>query len=80
MPTRPATLRDAAHMPAAPAPLAPQADIGVLIAEAVADAEAALESRLAVAHQAALEAERQVPATMPREPFLKASAATSALL
>jgi hypothetical protein len=54
-----ATLRDAAHMPAAPAPLAPQADIGVLIAEAVADAEAALESRLAVAHQAALEAERQ---------------------
>jgi hypothetical protein len=54
-----ATLRDAAHMPAAPAPPAPQADIGVLIAEAVADAEAALESRLAVAHQAALEAERQ---------------------
>lgn len=54
-----ATLRDAEHMPAAPAPLAPQADIGVLIAEAVADAEAALESRLAVAHQAALEAERQ---------------------
>ena len=42
--------------PAAPAP---QADIGALIAEAVADAEAALEIRLAAAHQAALEAERQ---------------------
>lgn len=37
----------------------PQADIGTLIAEAVADAEAALEARLAVAHQTALEAERQ---------------------
>lgn len=49
--------RDAAHMPAAPA--APQADIGALIAEAVADAEAALEARLAIAHQAALDAERQ---------------------
>ncbi|UCI09220.1 hypothetical protein [Mesorhizobium sp. B1-1-8] len=39
--------------------LAPQADIGALIAEAVADAEAALEARLALAYQAALEAERQ---------------------
>ncbi|RTL94529.1 MAG: hypothetical protein EKK31_30635 [Hyphomicrobiales bacterium] len=49
--------RDASHMPAAPA--APQADIGALIAEAVADAEAALEARLTIAHQAALDAERQ---------------------
>ncbi|MGX5839705.1 hypothetical protein ACWGTI_03160 [Mesorhizobium sp. ArgA1] len=40
----------------------PQADIGALIAEAVIDAEAALEARLAVAHQAALEAERQASA------------------
>ncbi|AZO13327.1 hypothetical protein EJ069_00605 [Mesorhizobium sp. M2A.F.Ca.ET.043.05.1.1] len=54
-----ATSREAAHMPAAPAPHAPQADIGALIAEAVADAEATLEARLALAHQAALEAERQ---------------------
>ncbi|MDX8511930.1 hypothetical protein [Mesorhizobium captivum] len=37
----------------------PQADIGALIAEAVADAEAALEARLTAAHQAALEAERR---------------------
>ncbi|TIT86641.1 MAG: hypothetical protein E5W55_30205, partial [Mesorhizobium sp.] len=37
----------------------PQADIGALIAEAVADAEAALEARLTTAHQAALEAERR---------------------
>lgn len=42
-----------------PAASAPKADIGALIAEAVADAEAALEGRLAAAHQAALEAERQ---------------------
>jgi len=41
---------------------APQADIGTLIAEAVADAEAALEARLAGAHQAALDAERQANA------------------
>lgn len=41
---------------------APQADIGALIAEAVIDAEAALEARLAVAHQAELEAERQASA------------------
>jgi hypothetical protein len=41
---------------------APQADIGALIAEAVADAEAALVARLAIAHQAALEAERQANA------------------
>ncbi|RVC78595.1 hypothetical protein EN766_09070, partial [Mesorhizobium sp. M2A.F.Ca.ET.046.02.1.1] len=54
-----ATPREAAHMPAAPAPHAPQADIGALIAEAVADAEATLEARLALAHQAALDAERQ---------------------
>jgi len=48
--------RGAEHIQSAPAP---QADIGALIAEAVADAEAALEARLAIAHQAALEAERQ---------------------
>ncbi|MBZ9848680.1 hypothetical protein LB565_11875 [Mesorhizobium sp. CA14] len=48
--------RDIQHMPAAPTP---QADIGALIAEAVADAEAALEARLALSHQAALDAERQ---------------------
>jgi hypothetical protein len=54
-----ATPRDAGHMPAAPAAQAPQADIGALIAEAVADAEATLEARLALAHQAALDAERQ---------------------
>ncbi|SFO12139.1 hypothetical protein SAMN03159463_01174 [Mesorhizobium sp. NFR06] len=47
--------RDAEPMP--PAPL--QADIGALIAEAVAEAEAALEARLGLAHQVALEAERQ---------------------
>jgi hypothetical protein len=41
---------------------APQADIGTLIAEAVAEAEAALEMRLATAHAAALEAERQANA------------------
>ncbi|UVK40777.1 hypothetical protein LHFGNBLO_002296 [Mesorhizobium sp. AR10] len=40
----------------------PQADIGALIAEAIADAEAALEARLAIAHEAALEAERQANA------------------
>lgn len=38
---------------------AQQADIGLLIAEAVAEAEAALQLRLETAHQAALEAERQ---------------------
>jgi hypothetical protein len=41
---------------------APQADISTLIAEAVADAETALEGRLAAAHQAALDAERQTNA------------------
>ncbi|TIW56456.1 MAG: hypothetical protein E5V60_29000, partial [Mesorhizobium sp.] len=41
---------------------APQADIGTLIAEAVADAETALEARLAAAHHAALDAERQANA------------------
>ncbi|MBM2712241.1 hypothetical protein JQK88_13455 [Mesorhizobium caraganae] len=40
----------------------PQADIGALIAEAVIDAEAALEARLAIAHQAALEAQNQANA------------------
>jgi len=43
----------------APETPAPQADIGALIAEAVADAETALAARLGAAHQAALEAERQ---------------------
>ncbi|TGT75087.1 hypothetical protein EN802_08740 [bacterium M00.F.Ca.ET.159.01.1.1] len=55
-PNQAPTARDAEHIPAAPAP---QADIGVLIAEAVADAEAALEARLALAHQSVLDAERQ---------------------
>ena len=41
---------------------APQADIGALIAEAVIDAETALEARLAIAHQAALEAQNQANA------------------
>lgn len=54
-----ATPREAGHAPVAPAAQAPQADIGALIAEAVADAEATLEARLALAHQAALDAERQ---------------------
>ncbi|RVD16706.1 MAG: hypothetical protein EOS73_27635 [Mesorhizobium sp.] len=45
-----------------PETLAPQADIGTLIAEAVAQAEAALEVRLSAAHDAALEAERQANA------------------
>lgn len=47
------------HKPEAPAP---QADIGTLIAEAIAQAEAALETRLSSAHEAALEAERQANA------------------
>lgn len=54
--SQPPSARAAEPMPAAPAP---QADIGALIAEAVADAEAALAARLALAHQAALDAERQ---------------------
>lgn len=41
---------------------APQADIGALIAEAVAVAEAELEERLSAAHKAELEAERQANA------------------
>ncbi|RUW95780.1 hypothetical protein EN851_11830 [Mesorhizobium sp. M8A.F.Ca.ET.208.01.1.1] len=49
----------AEHMPEA---AAPPADIGTLIAEAVAQAEAALGERLAATHQAALEAERQANA------------------
>ncbi|RWC33252.1 hypothetical protein [Mesorhizobium sp.] len=50
---------DPKHQPEAPAP---QADIGTLIAEAVVQAEAALEARLSIAHEAALEAERQANA------------------
>ncbi|MBN9216787.1 MAG: hypothetical protein J0I79_02425 [Mesorhizobium sp.] len=49
----------AEYRPEAPAP---QADIGMLIAEAVAQAEAALGERLSAAHEAALEAERQANA------------------
>ncbi|MEI9430991.1 hypothetical protein [Mesorhizobium sp. Cs1299R1N3] len=48
----------AEHKPEA----APPADIGTLIAEAVAQAEAALGERLAATHEAALEAERQANA------------------
>ncbi|TPI40512.1 hypothetical protein FJW07_10090 [Mesorhizobium sp. B3-1-9] len=55
--SQPPSARAAEHMPAAAPP--PQADIGALIAEAVADAEASLEARLALAHRAALDAERQ---------------------
>ena len=50
---------DPEHKPEAPAP---RADIGTLIAEAVAQAEAALEARLSIAHAAALEVERQANA------------------
>ncbi|RWC43678.1 MAG: hypothetical protein EOS55_22050 [Mesorhizobium sp.] len=50
---------DPKHQPEAPAP---QADIGTLIAEAVVQAEAALEARLSIAHEAALEAERRANA------------------
>ncbi|KAA3451812.1 hypothetical protein C7I87_03930 [Mesorhizobium sp. SARCC-RB16n] len=53
----------AEHKPEAPAP---QADIGTLIAEAVAQAEATLGERLAAAHDAALEAERQANAEQAR--------------
>ncbi|WP_137933496.1 hypothetical protein [Mesorhizobium comanense] len=49
----------AEHRPEAQAP---QADIGLLIAEAVAQAEATLGERLSAAHEAALEAERQANA------------------
>ncbi|MEO5756649.1 MAG: hypothetical protein ABIQ51_07310 [Mesorhizobium sp.] len=42
--------------------VSPQADIGTLIAEAVVQAEATLEERLSIAHEAALEAERQANA------------------
>lgn len=45
-----------------PEPAAPRADIGTLIAEAVAQAEATLGERLVAAHDAALEAERQANA------------------
>ena len=56
---QPQATSEAERMPEAPAP---QADIGTLIAEAVAEAEAALEARLAVDHQATLDAERQANA------------------
>ncbi|MBZ9964509.1 hypothetical protein [Mesorhizobium sp. BR1-1-2] len=45
-----------------PEAAAPQADIGTLIAEAVAQAEAALGERLAAAHEAAMDAERRANA------------------
>lgn len=45
-----------------PEPAAPRADIGTLIAEAVAQAEATLGERLVAAHDAALEAERKANA------------------
>lgn len=41
-----------------PEPQAPGADITILIAEAVAEAEAALEARLSAEHHAAMEAQR----------------------
>ncbi|MFD2058169.1 hypothetical protein ACFSQT_35335 [Mesorhizobium calcicola] len=56
---QPRATADSDHKPEASTP---QADIGRLIAEAVAQAEAALEARLSVAHEAALEAERQANA------------------
>jgi hypothetical protein len=56
---QPRVAADTEHKPEAPAP---QADIGTLIAEAVAQAEEALEARLSIAHTAALEAERQANA------------------
>ena len=56
---QPQATSEAERKPEAPAP---QADIGTLIAEAVAEAEAALEARLAVDHQATLDAERQANA------------------
>jgi hypothetical protein len=42
-----------------PAPTKPAVDIDAVVAHAVAEAEAALEARLQLAHEAALEAERQ---------------------
>jgi hypothetical protein len=45
-----------------PEPPPPQPDIGTIIAEAVADAEAALRKSLTEEHQAALEAERDAAA------------------
>ena len=56
---QPRATADPERTPEAPVP---QADIGTLIAEAVAQAEAALEARLSIAHEAALEAERQANA------------------
>lgn len=52
----------AADAPARPEQATPQADIGTLIAEAVAQAEATLAERLSAAHEAAMEAERQAHA------------------
>lgn len=52
----------AADAPARPEQATPQADIGTLIAEAVAQAEVTLAERLSVAHEAAMEAERQAHA------------------
>ncbi|KQU98775.1 hypothetical protein ASD99_19790 [Mesorhizobium sp. Root695] len=56
---QPRVAADPEHKPEAPTS---QADIGTLIAEAVVQAEAALEARLSIAHDAALEAERQANA------------------
>ncbi|MER9329587.1 hypothetical protein [Mesorhizobium sp. M0488] len=52
----------ATDAPARPEQATPQADIGTLIAEAVAQAEVTLAERLSVAHEAALEAERKAHA------------------
>jgi len=56
---QPRVTADPQHKPETPEP---QADIGTLIAEAVAQAEAALEARLSIVHEAALEVERQANA------------------
>ena len=56
---QPRATADPQHKPETPEP---QADIGTLIAEAVAQAEAALEARLSIVHEAALEVERQANA------------------
>jgi len=56
---QPRATADPHHKPETPEP---QADIGTLIAEAVAQAEAALEARLSIVHEAALEVERQANA------------------
>jgi len=56
---QPRTTAESDNRPDVPAP---QADIGALIAEAVAQAEAELEERLSATHKEALEAERQANA------------------